>query len=221
MNKLPMSTITAALMLFALSSCSVHERSRDLNDVSVSASTTALQVCANCHGARGVSTSPNFPNLAAQTESYLVQQLTGYRAHSRSDPEGFEYMWGLSSHLSDAQIKGLANYFSHLPATPGNVDHAGSPSMLAEGKTIFEEGISAAGVPACSSCHGAQAQGMESFPRLAGQHADYLRKQLQVFQNTDQRPDGVAMKVVTHNLSAENIMSVAAYLETMPPAAPQ
>ena len=217
MNTQPLSTIAVTLMLLALSACSVHERSRDLNDASVSASTTALQVCANCHGAQGVSTSPNFPNLAAQTEPYLVQQLTGYRAHSRSDPEGFEYMWGLSSHLSDAQIKGLASYFSHLPAAAGNVDHAGTPLMLAEGKTIFEQGINTAGVPACLSCHGAQAQGMEGFPRLAGQHADYLRKQLRVFQNTDQRPDGVAMKAVAHNLSAENIMSVTAYLETMPP----
>lgn len=221
MNTQSSSIIAATLILLALSACSVRERSRSLNDASVPASTTALQVCANCHGARGVSTSPNFPNLAAQTEPYLVQQLTDYRAHSRSDPEGYEYMWGLSSHLNDAQIKELASYFSHLPASPGNVDHAGSTLMLAQGKTIFEQGISAAGVPACSSCHGAQAQGMEGFPRLAGQHADYLSKQLQVFQNTDQRPDGVAMKAVTHYLSAENIMSVAAYLETMSPATPQ
>lgn len=221
MKQFLINRVTLGVLLLGLSACSVHERSRDLNDASVSASTTALQVCANCHGARGVSTSPNFPNLAAQTEPYLVQQLTGYRAHSRSDPEGFEYMWGLSAHLSDAQIQGLASYFSHLSAPAGNVDHVGTPALLAEGKTIFEQGISAAGVPACSSCHGAHAEGMESFPRLAGQHADYLMKQLRVFQNTDQRPEGAAMKVVTHNLSAENIVSVASYLETMPPAVTQ
>ena len=218
MTKLSIGRLTLVMLMLGLSGCSVHERSRDLNDASVSASTTALQVCANCHGAKGVSTSPNFPNLAAQTEPYLVQQLTGYRAHSRSDPEGFEYMWGLSAHLSDAQIQGLASYFSHLPPTAGNMDHTGTPAMLAEGKAIFEQGISAAEVPACSSCHGAHAEGMESFPRLAGQHADYLMKQLRVFQNTDQRPEGAAMKVVTHNLSAENIVSVASYLETLPPA---
>ena len=204
--------------LLALGACSNPERSRDLNDASISASTTALQVCSNCHGAQGVSTSPNFPNLAAQQQTYIIKQLTAFRSHGRSDPEGYEYMWGLSSHLTDGQIKGLAEYFSKLPATQGNVDQYGTPEMVSKGKVIFEQGIAAESVPACATCHGAHAQGSDEFPRLAGQHSDYLVKQLNVFQNTDQRPDGIAMKAITHNLSFDNITSVASYLETMGPA---
>jgi len=205
-------------LLLAVTACSSPDRSRDLNDATISASTTALQVCSNCHGAKGVSTSPNFPNLAAQSQPYLVKQLTAFRSHGRTDPEGFEYMWGLSSHLTDDQIKGLATYFSQLPPTAGNVDHYGTPESVGRGRVIFEQGIAAESVPACATCHGAHAEGSDQFPRLAGQHADYLVKQLNVFQNTDQRPDGVAMKVITHNLSPDNITSVAAYLETMGPA---
>jgi cytochrome c553 len=72
----------------------------------------ALQVCSNCHGVDGNSVSPNFPNLAAQTEDYISEQLTSFRKHSRFDPAGFEYMWGLSRHLTDQQIKYNAAYFA-------------------------------------------------------------------------------------------------------------
>jgi len=216
-----MSKSTVKLMsisvLLAISACSSPERSRNLNDASIPVGTTALQVCANCHGAKGVSTSPNFPNLAAQTQPYIVKQLTAFRSHGRSDPEGYEYMWGLSAHLTDAQIDGLAGYFSQLSPPPGNQDQFGTPAMLKEGQIIFEQGIAAAGVPTCTACHGAHAEGNDLFPRLAGQHADYLVKQLKVFQLTDQRPDGVAMKAVTHNLTPENMLNVAAYLESMAP----
>ena len=204
-------------MILSTVACSSPERSRDLNDASIPANTTALQVCSNCHGAKGVATSPNFPNLAAQSQPYLVQQLTAFRSHGRSDPEGYEYMWGLSAHLTDAQISGLASYFSQLPPPPGNQDNFGTPAMQQQGQLIFEQGITAEGVPACIACHGTHAQGNDLFPRLAGQHADYLIKQLKIFQNTDQRPDGVAMKAVTHALTPENMNNVAAYLEAMPP----
>ncbi len=208
-------------MILSTVACSSPERSRDLNDASIPANTTALQVCSNCHGAKGVATSPNFPNLAAQTQPYLVQQLTAFRSHGRSDPEGYEYMWGLSAHLTDAQISGLASYFSQLPPPPGNQDNFGTPAMQQQGQLIFEQGITAEGVPACIACHGTHAQGNDLFPRLAGQHADYLIKQLKIFQNSDQRPDGVAMKAVTHALTPENMNNVAAYLAAMPPVVSQ
>lgn len=205
--------------LAALSACSVPERSRNLNDASIAPAVTALQVCSNCHGAKGVSTSPNFPNLAAQPAGYIEKQLHEFREPGRADPEGYQYMWGLSKHLTDDQIKGLAEYFSKQPAPPGNVDQVGTADMKAQGRKIFEQGIEAEAVPACFSCHGAHAEGNGEFPRLAGQHADYLMKQLNVFQNTNQRPAGVMMMAVAHNLSAANIESIAVYLESMPPAA--
>jgi cytochrome c553 len=57
--------------------------------------------------------------------------------------------------------------------------------------------------------------GAASFPRIAGQHADYLVKQLGVFQRTDQRPDGAIMKMVAHKLTQQNIEDVSAYLQSM------
>ena len=58
--------------------------------------------------------------------------------------------------------------------------------------------------------------GNAAFPRIAGQNVDYLEKQLNVFQRTNQRPQGVVMKTVAHALTAQNIRDVSAYLQSMP-----
>ena len=205
--------LLAATSVFA-AGCANLERSRDLANPKVSATTLAQQVCSNCHGLTGVAVSPNFPNLAAQTEPYIVAQLTVFKSRGRHDPAGFEYMWGLSRRLTDQQINGLAAYFASQ--APARQDIEGDRTRLEAGKAIFESGVAAKGVPACSGCHGAQGQGNATFPRIAGQHADYLVKQLIVFQRTDERPEDTIMKVVAHDLTRTNIDDVAAYLQALP-----
>lgn len=213
--QLPGLHVVSALACMALlSACSSVDRSRSLEDASVTPITTAQQVCSNCHGVRGVSESPNFPNLAAQTPEYIEAQLKLFRSHGRFDPPGFEYMWGISSRLSDQQIAGLAAYFSAQP--PARMQ-AHDPALEKRGQTIFENGIAASSIPACASCHGARGEGAGQFPRLAGQHADYVTKQLNVFQRTDERPAGATMKPIAHSLTAENIESVAAYVQSLQP----
>ena len=210
-----MKSWTMALLLTAafVSGCANPTRSRDLANPNVSATTLAHQVCSNCHGVTGSSTSPNFPNLAGQTEPYFIAQLIGFKSHGRQDPAGFEYMWGLSRSLTDDQIKGLAAYFAAQTPRPQRLE--GSAARRAAGQTIFENGVSAKNIPACATCHGAQGQGNATFPRIAGQHADYLVKQLVVFQRTDERPEGSIMKTVAHELTQEDIENVAAYLQGM------
>ena len=210
------SQIIIALVITAIfSGCTNLERSRSLANPATPATAIAQQVCSNCHGIDGNAESPNFPNLAAQQESYFIAQLNGFKSHGRSDPAGFEYMWGLSQNLSDAQIAGLAAYYSQQK--PKATYQAKMLTPSAEGKKIFEQGIASIGVPPCGSCHGAEAQGQATFPRLAGQHSDYIVKQLMVFQRTDQRPEGGIMKGVAHLLTAQNMQAVATYIETMPP----
>lgn len=209
----PALALTLTLGL-AATGCTNIENSRDLGDPKVSGTTIARQVCALCHGVEGRSTSPNFPNLAAQQPAYFIAQMKGFRNHSRVDPAGFEYMWGLSRSLTDEQIKTLADYYAaQTPASPGP---SGDPAQEARGKVIFEKGLPEQKVAACVACHGPQAQGSAQFPRLAHQHADYLVKQLTVFQRTDQRPDGSIMKTVAHELTPGNMADVTAYLQAMP-----
>ena len=196
-----------------LAGCADPMRSRNLADPTVSAVTLAQQVCANCHGAQCNATSPNFPNLAGQTESYLTGQLRAYKSHDRSDPAGFQYMWGISRSLTDEQILGLAAYYAVQQPTVQPLES--SLDRIVAGRLVFENGVPAEAVPACVGCHGSKGMGNIGFPRLAGQHADYIAKQLVVFQRTDERPDGAVMKVVSHGLTRQNIDDVASYLQAL------
>src|SRR5476651_2561717 len=108
--------------------------------------------------------------LAAQTAPYLELQLHAFKDQTRADPDAQAYMWGMASQLSDASISGLAAYFSKQSAPEGR---SGNAALIAQGKHIFEEGVPARQIPPCATCHGAHAQGVATFPRLAGQHAPY------------------------------------------------
>jgi cytochrome c553 len=59
-------------------------------------------------------------------------------------------------------------------------------------------------------------EGAGETPRLAGQHADYIMKQLQVFRHSGQRPRGEVMKPVADNMSEDDMRAVAAFLEAFP-----
>ena len=64
--------------------------------------------CAACHGANGVSASPDFPNLAGQYEDYLVKALSHYKNGKRKNP----IMKAQVANLSEKDILDLAAYFS-------------------------------------------------------------------------------------------------------------
>jgi cytochrome c553 len=171
----------------------------------------AVQTCGTCHGVNGRSVSPTFPNLAAQTAPYIEAQLKAFKDQTRADPDAQAYMWGMAAQLSDAQISELAVYFSKQSApAPGK---SGSPAAVARGKQVFEEGVPARQIPPCASCHGAHGEGMATFPRLAGQHAPYLLKQILVIQNALR--NAPVMHGVAKDLSRDQIEAVAVYLESI------
>jgi cytochrome c553 len=66
--------------------------------------------CAGCHGAAGIATAPNYPNLAGQKEAYLVKAMQAYRKGERNDP----IMGAMVAPLSDADVENLATYFAGL-----------------------------------------------------------------------------------------------------------
>ncbi|HET8694507.1 MAG TPA: c-type cytochrome [Aquabacterium sp.] len=207
------SVLAPILLLGSLAACSNLDRSRDLANPDVSGRTLAQQVCSNCHGVTGASVSPNFPQLAGQQAGYLEAQLKGFRSHQRHDPAGFQYMWGLSRSLTDRQITELANYYAGQ--TPMSHPSEGTQEDIQAGQKIFQSGAADHQVAACFACHGDHAQGNGTIPRLAGQHADYVIKQLKVFQRGDERPEGAIMTTVSHNLSDGDIRHVAAYVASL------
>jgi cytochrome c553 len=167
----------------------------------------ATGVCSACHGPEGRSISPVFPRLAGQQAAYTMLQLDAFRSHVRGDPNAQAYMWGMASQLSDATIKALADYYAaQKPAQ----EKVGDPTLLAEGKKIYTEGIPAQKVSACATCHGANAQGAGAFPRLAGQHVEYLVAQLQGFQS-GLRSNAPIMLGVVSGMNAQQMKAAAAY----------
>ena len=204
---------TAALAAIVLTGCANPERSRDLGNPAIAGQVLAQQACSLCHGSRGISGSPNFPNLAAQQPAYVIAQLTEFRGHSREDPEGFEYMWGVTRRLTDDQIAGIAAYYAAQP--PAHQPAEGSATRIEQGQKLFVDGAPDRSIPACGNCHGDHGQGLATFPRIAGQHVDYITKQLLVFQRTNGRPDGAVMKAVAHSLTPDDIANAAAYLQTL------
>ena len=169
-----------------------------------------VETCAACHGLNGRSISPTFPNLAAQTAPYIELQLHAFKDHTRADPDAQAYMWGMASPLDDTSISGLATYFSKQTPMEGR---SGNTALIEQGKQLFTEGVPGRQIPPCASCHGAKAQGNGPFPRLAGQHAPYLLRQLLVIQSVLRTAP--VMHGVIKDLNKDQMQAVVAYLESI------
>lgn len=172
----------------------------------------AIHVCASCHGEGGRSTTTATPALAGQPALYIVHQLTDFRAQQRSETDTQAYMWGVSALLDDPAIQALADYYATQTPLAGRTQ--GTRAQRREGQRLFTQGLPAAGVRACAGCHGDQAEGSATFPRLAGQRADYLLRQLKVF-GTRLRPHGVLMKAETRHLTVAQMQALAVYLQSL------
>src|SRR5579859_3423522 len=181
-----------------------------MTDAQKAALHKTVETCGTCHGVNGRSVSPTFPNLAAQQAPYIEAQLKAFKDQTRADPDAQAYMWGMASQLSDAMISALAGYFAAQTAAPGR---GGNSALIAQGKHLFEEGVPARQIPPCASCHGAHAEGMAVFPRLAGQHAPYLFKQLLVIQSVLRTAP--VMHGVIKDLTKDQMLAVVAYLESV------
>jgi cytochrome c553 len=201
--------------IFAMALCaSVAFTAAAAADVGTEGNAAALKAtvatCATCHGTIGHSVSPTFPNLAGQPSGYIQLQLKAFKDQSRADPDAQAYMWGMASNLSDDMIKQLGDYYAAQPPAPGR---AGSSALITQGKVLFAEGVPDKGIPACATCHGAKAEGLGVFPRLAGQHAPYLLKQLLVIQSVLRTAP--VMHGVVKDLNKDQMQAVVAYLESI------
>jgi cytochrome c553 len=200
-----------SLMLCAMASCAPFAYA-DVADTKDDAVQRVVHVCAACHGQEGRSTTASFPSLAAQQPLYTIAQLKDFRGQVRAETDVQAYMWGVSALLDDAMIEGLARYYSEMTPTSGR--QSASKADIVAGRKIFKDGIPSRGVRACAGCHGDSADGASVFPRLAGQHADYVFRQLRLF-GTRLRPHGILMKNETAKMSEGEMHQVAAYVQSL------
>jgi cytochrome c553 len=197
-----------AACLFAFSAPSMGQDNRAAADQA--AQKIASTVCAACHGPAGVSTSPVFPRLAGQSEIYLVAQLKAFKGKARSEQDAHDYMWGMATLLEDSVIADMSRYYASQKPAPGI---PGDPKLTERGKVLFEKGDSARSVVACASCHGKLAEGNGIFPRLAGQRAAYVARQLDVIQKRFR--DSPVMHGVVKDLNQDDMKAVGEYVQSL------
>ncbi|MDR9436835.1 MAG: c-type cytochrome [Thiohalophilus sp.] len=167
--------------------------------------------CVACHGANGEgNASAGFPRLTGLNAEYLAKQLRDYRAGSRTNPT----MNPIAAALDAAASRDVAAYYASL-------DPAGDASKgkeSAAGRTLALRGDWDNTIPACVSCHGPGGRGVDpAFPALAGQHASYIKMQLQAWRDGKRRNDANdLMKVVAERMSEEQIQAVADYFAAAP-----
>ncbi len=167
--------------------------------------------CSVCHGDEGISPRARFPNLAAQTKDYLDAQLKNFRNHMRADPDAVAYMWRQAGALTTSSMNEIVAYYSAVPPPKGSAGE--SAALVAAGKQIYEHGIQSEDVPACGACHGAAGAGMAAFPRIAGQHPEYLVAQLRAFRSKAR--DNAIMYANVQHMTDDQMREVAAYLASL------
>jgi cytochrome c553 len=161
--------------------------------------------CFICHGAAGESSSPVFPRLAGQNAAYVAQQLADYKSGRRKSST----MQPMVEDLSPDDMKALGEWFASRPTRGHALEDA---EMAGVGRFVYFRGNPWSGVAACSTCHGADAHGSTTLPRLAGQHAQYTENQLKLFNKRERTNDNAVMHAIASKLSELEVKAVAAYL---------
>ena len=161
--------------------------------------------CAACHGADGNSGTPLNPILAQQHPQYLVKQLQEFKSGKRANA----VMSGMAATLSDEDMKNVAYWLHSKTAKPG---FAKDKELVALGERIYRGGIADRQVAACAGCHSPNGAGIPAqYPRLGGQHADYLSAQLTGFRD-GLRKNNLQMSQVAAKLNDREIKAVSDYI---------
>ena len=197
-----------ALILSLLASCSVWAQG------SIEAGKAKSQTCVACHGADGNSQLAMYPKLAGQHAKYIEKQLrdlklgmTSNGKQGRMDP----VMSGMAMPLSEQDMKDLGAYYASLP-----ISHNSTPENVVEaGKVLYTAGDAERGLTACIACHGPRGNGTElsGFPKISGQHADYIKQQLEKFRDGSRANDmNAMMRDVAKKLTDEDIDTLSKYV---------
>lgn len=158
-------------------------------------------LCTICHGRNGLGTNPAIPNIAGQNPRYLLEQMLVYIR----GPERSRDMHLMVKDLDEKEALIMAWYFSGLPPAtrPGNPDS----EQFKLGREVFKQ--------VCVSCHAKDGKGEPGYARLAGQHAEYVAKMLRRYRNGDRRRRDPTMATMAKNLTDEQIISLAGYVESL------
>lgn len=165
----------------------------------------SAKACVACHAADGNSSIPANPKLAQQHPEYLLKQLTEFRSGKRKNA----IMSGMAATLTDDEMRDVSWFLASKVVKPG---FAKERDLVTIGEKIYRGGIAERSVPACAGCHSPNGAGIPAqYPRIGGQHADYVAAQLTAFRD-GVRLNSVPMTGVAAKLNDREIKAVSDYI---------
>lgn len=164
-----------------------------------------ITACVACHGKDGDSTVLINPNLSKQHPEYIAKQLNAFKSEERVNVS----MNVVAKNLSEQDVANLSAFFKD-PAAVATVA-AKKPSAA---KLTFVGDVEAgkAKSASCAACHGVDGNALVAiYPSLAGQHEQYLAKQLADFKAGKDGRENAVMAGMVAPLSTEDMQDLAAY----------
>jgi cytochrome c553 len=200
-----MKSISALLLTVSLAAPALAAEPQPAKPDLARGQAIATQVCAACHTVDGSRGSPANPILAGQHPEYIVKQLMEFKADKRQNP----IMKGFASALSEEDMKNVAAFYAGRQSKPG---FAKDKDLVMLGERIYRGGIAAAQVAACAGCHSPSGAGIPAhYPRIGGQHADYVEAQMLAFRSRA-RTNSPEMTAMAERMSDREIKAVADYI---------
>lgn len=147
-------------------------------DAAVGQTLFAEKGCGACHGEQGIPSNKEWPVLAGQRPVYTYKMLLDYRDNRLGSTSP---MTAIASGLTEQDMAHLATWLGELrrPASPGL---SGAVPPVAKGD---RERL----IPPCEACHGANGQGWDLQPAIAGQNKAYLVSVLNRFKSGERAND--------------------------------
>jgi cytochrome c553 len=172
--------------------------------------TATVPACAQCHAFSGASDSSGaFPRIAGQAAYYLDKQMHDFASPLRANA----IMSPIAKAMSADEIADVAAFYasSDGPFLPlASADAA----IVEKGMQLAQVGNAAKGLQACNNCHGPDGAGIPpAIPYLAGQYAQYIAFELQMWKRGLRKSSPESMAVVAMQLSDQEIAAVAAYYQ--------
>jgi len=158
--------------------------------------------CFACHGPNGNSTNPDYPILAGQTSRYIYLELKDFKEGRRNDPQ----MSPMAATLSPEDMIAFGNFFAAQKQLPIQIKV--DPAKVDAGRKTSDRVL-------CPMCHGGGFSGENEIPRVAGQWAQYIKKQLEDFKARRRTNDAGNMTSVAYGLSAQDIDNLAQYIANL------
>jgi len=176
-----------------------------------------IAYCTFCHGpsGRGYYGFYTMPRLAGQSPDYIVRQLEAFVAGKRD--KSLAVRLASVHNVSPSERAAIAQHFAGLQTSSASDGPLGD---VATGRKIFNEGMPEANVPACLACHGPEAKGGGSIPRLASQLPAYTQNQLSNWtkargEEANSSDETAVMSPIASNMTRALIDAVSAYLNTL------